>query len=114
MEKLLKELAVIPGVTGTCVFDKIVGVLYTDLQTKLPKSLTESLGIHFVRLVQMGRISNLKIQSAHFHFDSQTCDGIPLDTGAVLLIICNSQANSFFIAKTAVMLVADLDYDQSQ
>lgn len=108
MRKLLNEISVIPGVTGSCIFDKTEGALCTVLDADLPKDLTESVGIHFVRLVQMGAMNKLQIKSAHFRFDRYTVVGMPLDSGAILLTICEAQANCSLVATTAAMLAADL------
>lgn len=108
MRKLLKEIAVIPGVTGSCIFDKNEGAICTELEADLPKNLTEEVGIHFVRLVQMGTMNKLLIKSAHFRFDRYAVVGLPLEKGAILLAICDAQANCSLVATTAAMLVEDM------
>jgi hypothetical protein len=108
MRKLLKEISVIPGVTGSCIFDKNEGAVCTELGSDLPRNLTEQVGIHFVRLVQMGGMNNLEIKSAHFRFDRYAVVGLPLEKGAILLAICDSQANCSLVATTAAMLVQDM------
>lgn len=108
MRKLLKEIAVIPGVTGSCIFDKNEGAICTELEADLPKNLTEEVGIHFVRLVQMGTMNKLHIKSAHFRFDRYAVVGLPLEKGAILLAICDAQANCSLVATTAAMLVEDM------
>ena len=111
MRKLLKEISVIPGVTGSCIFDKNDGAVCTELDANLPKDLTENVGIHFVRLMQMGGMNKLSIKSAHFRFDRYSVVGLPLEKGAILLAICDSQANCSLVATTAAMLVADMRDD---
>jgi len=108
MRKLLKEISVIPGVSGSCIFDKNDGAVCTEMDAHLPQDLTENVGIHFVRLVQMGRMNKLDISSAHFRFDRYSVVGLPLDKGAILLAICDSQANCSLVATTAAMLVEDM------
>ena len=108
MRKLLKEISVIPGVTGSCIFDKNEGAICTELEADLPKNLTEEVGIHFVRLVQMGAMNKLHIKSAHFSFDRYAVVGLPLEKGAILLALCDAQANCSLVATTAAMLVADM------
>ena len=108
MKKLLNEISVIPGVTGACIFDKKDGPVYRDSQ---PTSLEEGLqtvGIHFLRLIQMGNMADLPIQTSHFRFDKYTVIGMPLGSGAVLLTLCESQANCSLVATTAAMLAADM------
>lgn len=108
MRKLLKEISVIPGVTGSCIFDKSEGAVCTELNSDLPKNLTEQVGIHFVRLMQMGGMNKLQIKSAHFRFDRYSVVGLPLEKGAVLLAVCDAQANCSLVAATAGMLAEDM------
>ena len=89
MRKLLKEISIIPGVTGSCIYDKTDGALCFEFKAGLPVDLTENVGIHFIRLIQMGSMNNLNIKSAHFRFDRYSVVGLPLDTGAILLAICH-------------------------
>lgn len=111
MRRLLKEISVIPGVTGSCIFDKNDGALCSDFKADLPVELTESVGIHFVRLIQMGTMNKLNITSANFRFDKYSVVGLPLDTGAILLAICESDANCSLVATTATMLAEDMRDD---
>jgi hypothetical protein len=108
MRKLLQEISVIPGVTGSCIFDKKEGPLCKDLHPDLSEDLLQTVGIHLVRLIQMGKMSGLDVRSTHFKFDKYTVVGMPLDTGAVLLTICEAHANCSLVATTAAMLAADM------
>ena len=108
MRKLLNEISVIPGVTGSCIFDKKEGPLCKDLHPNLSEELLQSVGIHLVRLIQMGTMSGLNVKSVHFRFDKYTVVGMPLDAGAVLLTICEAHANCSLVATTAAMLAADM------
>jgi len=108
MRKLLKEISVIPGVTGSCIFDKKEGPLCHDLHPSLSEDLLQTVGIHLVRLIQMGKMSELNVQSAHFRFDKYTVVGMPLDTGSVLMTICEAHVNCSLVATTAAMLAADM------
>lgn len=108
MRKLLREISVIPGVTGSCIFDKNAGALCSEFKADLPIELTESVGIHFVRLIQMGTMNKLNIKSANFRFDRYSVVGLPLETGAILLAICDSEANCSLVATTAAMLAEDM------
>ena len=108
MRKLLQEISVIPGVTGSCIFDKKEGPLCKDLHPDLSEDLLQTVGIHLVRLIQMGKMSGLSVKSVHFRFDKYTVVGMPLETGAVLLTICEAHANCSLVATTAAMLAADM------
>jgi hypothetical protein len=108
MRKLLQEISVIPGVTGSCIFDKKEGPLCTDLHPDLSEDLLQTVGIHLVRLIQMGKMSGLSVKSVHFRFDKYAVVGMPLSTGSVLLTICEAHANCSLVATTAAMLAADM------
>lgn len=114
MRRLLKEISVIPGVAGSCIYDKKEGPLCKDLHPKLSDELLQTVGIHFLRLIQMGSMADLDIQSSHFRFDKYTVIGIPLESSSVLLTICESQANCSLVATTAAMLVADMREELGQ
>jgi len=108
MRKLLQEISIIPGVTGSCIFDKKEGPLCSDLHPSLSKDRLQVIGIHLIRLLQMGTMAGLSIASTHFRFDKYTVIGIPLDPGTVLLTICDAQANCSLVATSAVMLATDM------
>ncbi len=108
MRELLKEISVIPGVSGSCIFDKKEGSLCQDKHSSFAKDLLETVGINLVRLIQIGGISGFNVKTAHFRFDKYTVVGMPLDSGSVLLTICEAQANCSLIATTAAMLASDM------
>lgn len=108
MRKLLQEISVIPGVSGSCIFDKKEGPLCKDLHPDLSEDLLQTVGIHLFRLIQMGKMSGLSVKSVHFRFDKYAVVGMPLVTGTILLTICESHANCSLVATTAAMLAADM------
>ena len=111
MEKLLQEISVIPGVSGSCIFDKKNGALCKDLHQDLSEENVETVGVHMIRLLQMGSMAELAISSSNFRFDRYTVIGIPLDSDSILMTICDSQANCSLVATTATMLAADMRDD---
>jgi hypothetical protein len=111
MRKLLNEISVIPGVAGSCIFDKKEGPLCKNMQADLSEDLVETIGIHLVRLLQMGTMSNFKVKSVHFRYDKYAVVGMPLDSGVVLMTICEAHANCSLVATTAAMLASDLKDD---
>lgn len=108
MRKLLDEISVIPGVTGSCIFDRIEGPICKDLHPSLPEELLQKVGIHLVRLMKMGSMSGLTVRSSLFYFHKYSVMGMPLDDGSVLLTICDAEANCSLVATTAAMLAADM------
>ena len=108
MRKLLQEISVIPGVAGSCVFDKNKGPLCNDLNPDLSRDLLQTIGTHLVRLIQMGGMSGMKVKSVNFRFDKYSVIGMPLKESSVLLTICESQANCSLVATTAALLATDM------
>ena len=114
MRKLLQEISVIPGVTGSCIFDKTEGPLCKILQQEFDENNLETIGTHLVRLMQMATMVGLEIQSSHFRFDRYTVLGIPLGEETILVTICDAQANCSLVSTTASMLASDMRSDLEQ
>jgi len=108
MHTLLDEITVIPGVAGACIFDKTRGVTNKKFMVKLPRDITDNVGMNFIRLLQMAGMNRLEISSMQFRFDRYWLICIPLTQGVILLAICDLQANSSLVASTALMLAEDL------
>lgn len=108
MERLLHEISAIPGVTGSCIFDRNQGILFRKLDIDLPRDITDNIGINFIRLLQMAAMNKLDVRTAQFRFDKYWLVGIPLYQGVILLAICDLQANCSLVAATAALLVDDM------
>lgn len=108
MKELLKEISVLPGVAGTCVFDKNAGEVCSGFKTNAPDKLAETLGDYFVRLFREGSKNRLDIKTVHFHFDRYKVFGLSLDPGAVMLAVCESGADFSLVAAKAEMLTESM------
>jgi hypothetical protein len=108
MQKLLDEISVIPGVAGSCIFDRDRGVVCRKMGDNLSSDITNHIGMNFIRLLQMAALNKLDVKSAQFRFDKYWLVGIPLQKGVILLTICDLQANCSLVASTAAMLVEDM------
>ena len=108
MQKLLDEIAVIPGVAGSCIFDKIRGMVCKKNNGSLPGGLTDNIGFNFIRLMQMAGMNDLEVKSVQFRFDRYWLVGIRLFEGVLLLAICDLQANCSLVSSTALMLAEDM------
>ncbi|MDD3619183.1 MAG: hypothetical protein PHX57_07315 [Desulfobulbaceae bacterium] len=108
MKSLLKEISVIPGVLRACIFAREGGLVCAEAGDGFPEERVEQLALHFSRLVQMAGMNKLDIKSTIFRFDRYTIVCFPLDRGAVLIAVCDSQASSSLVAATAAMLQDDI------
>ncbi|HHO47132.1 MAG TPA: hypothetical protein ENN06_01530 [Desulfobacteraceae bacterium] len=108
MKSLLKEISVIPGVLAACIFAREGGLVCAEAGAGFPEDRTGQAALHFFRLVQMAGMNKLNIKSTVFRFDRYTIVCFPLDRGAVLIVVCDPQANSSLVATTAAMLLDDI------
>lgn len=108
MKKIIDEIAVIPGVTGSCIFDKKEGPLCTDSGANLTTDLLETVGTYLIRMLKMGKMTGFNIDSAHFCFDNCTVVELPLESDTILLTICDNHANASLVATTAGMLADEM------
>nr|WP_320012516.1 hypothetical protein [uncultured Desulfobulbus sp.] len=108
LNKLLDEISVIPGVTGSCIFDRNEGPLCTNSEANIATEVLIKVGSFLVRMCKMGKMNGLDIAGSHFRFDNCTVVSTPLGNESILLTICDTQANCSLVATTAAMLAADM------
>ncbi|MBM9616154.1 hypothetical protein JWJ90_17940 [Desulfobulbus rhabdoformis] len=109
LNKLLDEISVIPGVTGSCIFDRNEGPLCTNSEANIATDVLIKVGSFLVRMCKMGKMNGLDLAGSHFRFDNCTVVSTPLGNESILLTICNTQANCSLVATTAAMLAADME-----
>lgn len=114
MQELLDEIFCIPGVIGSCVFEKSQGILHRNPEEGLARDIQEGVGTHFNRLLQMSVKSNLNVKTAQFRFDKYWLVGIPLQEEFVLFVLCDLEANCSLIASAALLLVEEMSDCQPQ
>ena len=68
----------------------------------------QAIAIRVTRLVQMGSIVDMDVQSIALRFDIFTIMTIQVDSETLLLIACESWSNCSLIATTTSMLTGDL------
>ncbi len=108
MEKILKEISMVPGVIGTCVFGEDQEIKCSDLTEHFSPDFSQTVGSHVTRLIKMSTMTELEVKVVSFRYDRYTVVSIPLDNGAILLSVCEAQANCSLVATTASMLSADI------
>lgn len=110
MKELIQEICSIPGVAEACVFNKSKGPIYFDSDPGaiLNGDVLQTVGMHFIRLIQMGGMAGLKIESTHFYFNKYVVIGIVLDANTVALIICEAHVNCSLVTTTVSMLATEI------
>ncbi len=108
LKKLLDEISVIPGVSGSCIFDRNDGPLCTNSDANIATDVLIKVGSFLVRMLKMGKMNGLEITGSNYRFDNCTVVSTPLGPDSILLTICENQANCSLVATTAAMLAADM------
>ncbi len=108
LKKLLDEISVIPGVTGTCVFNQDRNALCKSSDTQIDSEILKKIGSHLIRMLDMGKMYGIEVSGSHYRFDNFTLVSTPLGLGSILLTLCEIKANCSLVATTAAMLAADL------
>jgi len=109
LKKLLDEISVIPGVSGSCIFDRNDGPLCTNSDANIATDVLIKVGSFLVRMLKMGKMNGLEIAGSHYRFDNCTVVSTPLGPDSILLTICDTKANCSLVATTAAMLAADME-----
>lgn len=110
MKELIKEINAIPGVSEACVFSRSQGAVYSENnpQAILNHQVLQAVGMHFIRLFQMGGMAGLSLKSSHFYFNRYVVIGIALDADTVALIICEAHVNCSLVTTTVSMLASEI------
>lgn len=109
LKKLLDEISVIPGVSGSCIFNRNEGPLCTNSDANIATDVLIKVGSFLLRMLKMGKINGLEITGSRYQFDNCTVVSTPLGPDSILLTICDTQANCSLVATTAEMLAADME-----
>jgi hypothetical protein len=103
MDSRIALLASLPGVLGTCHFTRT-----SEPQCSLdnlPGTVDiKRIGMQMVLLFSMGDEDGFRQRTVTMKFERATVMGIRLDDGAMILLICDAQANSTLVLDSAMSL----------
>jgi predicted regulator of Ras-like GTPase activity (Roadblock/LC7/MglB family) len=108
MKDILDEIDVLPGVVGSCVFSKERGQICSGLPPSFTDDAVLAIANRVLRLVQMGGIVDMDVQTISLRFDIYTIMAMPVDSETLLLIACESRSNCSLITTTISMLAGEL------
>lgn len=108
MPDVFKEIAVLPGVAGTCLFSRSRGNLGSDLPAYFSENKVKEVVHHCARLMQMGEVAGLDMQILALGFDRFTLLAMPVDKETILLTVCEADSNCSLVATTISMLAGEL------
>lgn len=108
MKDVFKEIAVLPGVAGSCLFSKSRGNICSELPADFSDDRIRDVAHHCSRLMQMAEVAGLGLQVLALRFDRFTLLAMPVDKDTSLLTVCDAESNCSLVATTISMLAGDL------
>ncbi len=108
MQEVLNEIADLPGVVGSCLFSKENGKMCSGLPPAFTDDTVQTIAHHTSRLVQMGGMVDMDIQSVSMRFDTYSVITMPVDGETLLMTACGPQTNSSLVTTTFSMLAGEL------
>ncbi|MBI5593801.1 MAG: hypothetical protein HY881_25385 [Deltaproteobacteria bacterium] len=108
MKDVLNEIAVLPGVVGSCLFNKERGQICSGLPPSFTDESVLTIANRVTRLVQMGGMVDMDVQTIALRYDIYTIMTMPVDSDTLLVIACESRSNCSLIATTISMLAGEL------
>ena len=108
MKDVLSEIDVLPGVVGSCLYNKERGRICSGLPPSFTEESVLTIANRVTRLVQMGGMVDMDVQTIALRYDKYTIMTMPVDTETLLVIACESRSNCSLIATTISMLAGEL------
>ncbi len=104
MKTVLQELAVLPGVIGSCVSVNNTDILASSLPEFFSNTMATDANSNIKRMMQMAKVKGLAPQTMSIRYDKFTILAIPVDETSTLLVLCEPGSNTSLVATTASML----------
>jgi len=108
MNTISKEFAILPGVIGSCLSVRDKGMLFSNLPDSFTESMGEETASNIGRMTQMAELNGLKPQTTSILYDKFNIFAMPVESGAILLVLCEPESNTSLIATTANMLAPEI------
>ncbi len=114
MKTVLQELAILPGVIGSCICLDSTTILASSLPASFSNTMATDANSNIKRMMQMAKVKGLSPQTMSIRYDKFTILAIPVDENSTLLVICEPGSNTSLVATTASMLGPEIEKKLSQ
>lgn len=114
MDSLLQEITALPGVFGCFVYSGERQVVGSKMPPIFRKDNIKAIGSLLARTVQTGRMAQLGFKKIEIKYNESLLMIKPLENEALLVLICEPNANKSLIAMTAGMLAGDIEIAMAQ
>jgi len=114
MDSLLQELTTLPGVFGCFVYSGNRQIVGSKMPPIFKKNNISTIGSLLARTVQIGRTAQLGFKEIEIKYNESMLKIRPLEGGALLVLICEPNANKSLIDMTTGMLASDIEIAMAQ
>ena len=109
MDSLLQEITMLPGVLGCFVYTGEQQIAGSKMPPIFKENSIKTIGGLLFRTIQMGSMAQLGFSSIDIKFNESLLIIKPMSKGALLVIVCEPNANKSLINMTMGMLVVDIE-----
>jgi len=114
MKTVLQELAMLPGVIGSCISVDNTDILASSLPGSFSNTMATDASSNIKRMMQMAKVKGLSPANMSIRYNKYTILAIPIDNNSLLLILCEPGSNTSLVATTASMLAPEIGKKLSQ
>ncbi len=108
MDSLLQEITILPGVLGCFVFNDEQQIAGSKMPPIFKENSIKTIGNLLNRTIQIGNMAQLEFKGVEFKYNESLLVIKPLPKEALLIIICEPNANKSLISMTTGMLTEDI------
>ncbi len=108
MDSLLQEITILPGVLGCFVFNDEQQIAGSKMPPIFKENSIKTIGNLLTRTIQIGSMAQLEFKGIEFKYNESLLIIKPLPENALLIIICEPNANKSLISMTTGMLAEDI------
>ena len=109
MKTVLQELAILPGVIGSCIVTNNTEVIASTLPDFFNIAMAKDTSNNIKRMMQMAAIKGLSPKTMCIRYDRFTTLAVPINDETVLLVLCETGSNTALVGTTAAMLSPELE-----
>lgn len=109
MKNVLDEINILPGVTGSCLFNNKYGLLCPGLPSSFTKDTIENIFNRIKRLFEMGdTLVEMEIETFTFWFDAFVLTATFVEKETLLLTVCQLWTNLSLVSTTISVMTREL------
>jgi len=108
MKDVLDEITMLPGVLGSCLFNKKYSQLCSGLPSSFSNDTVENIFNRVTRLLDMGDIVEMDFQTLTLWYDAFVLVVTLVEKETLLLTVCQSWTNLSLVSTTISMMIKEI------